>query len=189
MNVIITEIPEVKIIEPKVFGDSRGCFFESHSHKNFIEKVCNTTFVQDNESHSQYGVLRGMHYQLPPYTQSKLVRVVVGKVLDVAVDMRKGSPTFGKHVAVELSDENKRQLFVPRGFAHGFLTLSEEAIFQYKCDAYYVPNQEGAFLWNDPTVNIQWPIDPSKVILSDKDRILPSFIDAKLFSYSDKLYE
>lgn len=188
MNVITTSIPEVKIIEPKVFGDSRGCFFESHSHKQFIEKVCNTTFVQDNESHSQYGVLRGMHYQLPPYTQSKLVRVVVGKVLDVAVDMRKGSPTFGKHVAVELSDENKRQLFVPRGFAHGFLTLSEEAIFQYKCDAYYVPNHEGAFQWNDATVNIPWPIDLSKVILSDKDKALPTFEEAMAFSYADSLY-
>jgi len=188
MNIIETSIPEVKIIEPRVFGDSRGLFFESHSHKQFIEKVCNTTFVQDNESHSQYGVLRGMHYQLTPYTQSKLVRVVVGKVLDVAVDMRKGSPTFGKYVAVELSDENKRQLFVPRGFAHGFLTLSEKAIFQYKCDAYYVPNQEGACRWDDPTVNIQWPIDPNKVILSDKDKVLPLFEDAVAFDYSDTLY-
>ena len=188
MNVIITSIPEVKIIEPKVFGDSRGCFFESHSHKQFIEKVCNTTFVQDNESHSQYGVLRGMHYQLPPYTQSKLVRVVVGKVLDVAVDMRKGSPTFGKHVAVELSDENKRQLFVPRGFAHGFLTLSEEAIVLMKCDSYYVQNHEGAFLWDDPIVNVKWPIDPSNVILADRDKTLPSFSEAIPFLTKERLY-
>ncbi|SDB82749.1 dTDP-4-dehydrorhamnose 3,5-epimerase [Williamwhitmania taraxaci] len=188
MNVIETSIPEVKIIEPKVFGDSRGCFFESHSHKNFIEKVCNTTFVQDNESHSQFGVLRGMHYQLAPYTQSKLVRVVQGKVLDVAVDMRTGSPTFGKYVAVELSAENKRQLFVPRGFAHGFLTLSEEATFLYKCDAYFVPNHEGAFKWDDPTVNIQWPIDLSRVILSEKDKTLPTFEEAIAFSYADSLY-
>lgn len=188
ITVIETVIPEVKIIEPKVFADSRGYFLETFSQKEFIEKVLNTTFVQDNESFSKYGVLRGMHYQLPPFAQSKLVRVTYGKVLDVAVDIRKGSPTFGKYVAVELSDENKRQLFVPRGFAHGFLTLSEKAIFQYKCDAYYVPNHEGAFIWNDPTVNIQWPINPSKVILSDKDKALPLFVDAVAFDYSLKLY-
>lgn len=188
INVIDTQIPEVKIIEPKVFTDTRGYFFESYSHKEFIEKVCKTTFVQDNESFSKYGVLRGMHYQMPPYAQSKLVRVVFGKVLDVAVDIRKGSPTFGKYVAVELSDANKRQLFIPRGFAHGFLTLSEIAIFNYKCDSYYVPNHEGAFCWNDPTIGIHWPISPDKIILSDKDRVLPLFDSATYFNYSDNLY-
>ncbi len=188
MNVIITEIPEVKIIEPKVFCDDRGSFFESHSHRAFIEKVCNTTFVQDNESYSKFGVLRGMHYQLPPFAQSKLVRVVRGKVFDVAVDVRTGSPTFGKFVAVELSEENKLQLFIPKGFAHGFLTLSEDAVFQYKCDSYFIPNHEGAFRWNDTTVNIPWPIDPCKVILSDKDKTLPTFEKAIAFSYADSLY-
>lgn len=188
MNVIATSIPEVKIIEPRVFCDDRGYFLESHSHSAFIEKVCNTTFVQDNESYSKFGVLRGMHYQLPPFAQSKLVRVVRGKVLDVAVDVRTGSPTFGKFVAVELSEENKLQLFIPRGFAHGFLTLSEDAVFQYKCDSYFIPNHEGAFRWNDTTLNIPWPIDPSKVILSDKDKMLSPFEKAIAFSYADSLY-
>lgn len=175
MNVINTEIPDVKIIAPRLFYDDRGYFFESHSHKAFTEKVCNTTFVQDNESYSRFGVLRGMHYQLPPHAQSKLVRVIRGKVLDIAVDVRTGSPYLGKYVAVELSEENKFQLFIPKGFAHGFLTLSEEAVFQYKCDAYYVPNHEGAFRWDDPTVNIQWPIEYHRIILSEKDSDLPCF--------------
>ena len=140
MNIIKTAIEGVVIIEPKVFADDRGYFFESFSQQRFIENVCNTTFVQDNESKSSYGVLRGLHYQKPPYAQSKLVRVVKGSVLDVAVDIRKGSPTFSKYVAVELSQENKRQFFIPRGFAHGFVVLTQEAIFQYKCDAYYAPN-------------------------------------------------
>lgn len=188
MNVIETTIPEVKIIEPRVFTDSRGYFFESFSQREFEEKVCKTTFIQDNESRSSYGVLRGMHFQLPPHAQSKLVRVVKGAVLDVAVDVRKGSPTFGKHVAVELSDVNKRQLFVPRGFAHGFLTLSEEAVFLYKCDSFYVPNCEGAFRWNDPTINIQWPMDIARIVLSDKDNALPLFGETPLFNYTDKLY-
>lgn len=188
MDIVETHIPGLIIIEPRIFKDSRGYFFESHSHKSFVDQVCNTTFVQDNESFSTFGVLRGMHYQLPPYAQSKLVRVVCGKVLDVAVDVRKGSPHFGKYFAVELSADNKRQLFIPRGFAHGFLTLSEEAVFQYKCDAYYVPNHEGAFRWDDVTVNIQWPIDPSKVILSDKDRALPFFSECLFFNENDGLY-
>ena len=139
MKVISTEIEEVKIIEPAVFGDHRGYFFESYSQKEFEEKVCKTTFVQDNESKSKYGVLRGLHFQKEPYAQAKLVRVVQGSVLDVAVDIRKGSPTFGKHVAVELNDENKRQMFIPRGFAHGFVVLSKTVVFQYKCDNYYAP--------------------------------------------------
>ena len=143
-------------------------FFESFSQKEFEEKVCNTVFVQDNESKSTYGVLRGLHFQKMPYAQSKLVRVVKGKVLDVAVDIRKGSPTFGKHVAVELSEENKLQFFVPRGFAHGFVVLSEEAIFQYKCDNYYVPQSEGGIMWNDPALNIDWQIPLEDVILSGK---------------------
>ena len=140
MNFIQTEIPEVIIIEPKVFGDSRGYFLESFNKKEFERNIGKIDFVQDNESKSTYGVLRGLHYQLPPFAQSKLVRVIKGEVLDVAVDIRKGSPTFGKHVAVELSEENKKQLFIPRGFAHGFLTLSKEAIFTYKVDNYYAPD-------------------------------------------------
>ena len=144
MKVIDTEIEGLVILEPQVFGDDRGYFFESFSLKRFEEKVSKTVFVQDNESKSKYGVLRGLHYQLPPYTQAKLVRVVKGRVLDVAVDIRKGSPTFGKHVAVELSEENKLQFFLPKGFAHGFAVLSEEAVFQYKCDEYYAPDHEGA---------------------------------------------
>ena len=146
MKVIETEIEGVFMLEPWVFGDDRGYFFESFSLKHFEEKVSKTVFVQDNESKSKYGVLRGLHYQLPPYTQAKLVRVVKGRVLDVAVDIRKGSPTFGKYVAVELSEENKLQFFLPKGFAHGFAVLSEEAIFQYKCDEYYAPDHEGAMI-------------------------------------------
>ena len=154
MNVIQTEIPGVVIIEPRIFGDSRGYFFESFSEKNFKEQVADVDFVQDNESKSCYGVVRGLHFQKPPYTQAKLVRVVKGRVLDVAVDLRKGSPTYGKHVAVELTEENHRQFFVPRGFAHGFAVLSEEAVFQYKCDNYYAPQAEGALAWDDPDVAI-----------------------------------
>ncbi|MDO5104840.1 dTDP-4-dehydrorhamnose 3,5-epimerase [Capnocytophaga sp.] len=189
MNVIQTNICEVLIIEPKVFGDERGYFFESFSHQQFVEAVCQTTFVQDNESKSRYGVLRGLHFQKPPFTQSKLVRVVQGKVLDVAVDIRKGSPTFGRHVAAELSAENKRQLFVPRGFAHGFVVLSDEAIFQYKCDNYYHPQEEGSVLWNDPVLQIDWKIPHKDVILSQKDTQSPLLRDAFLFDYATNLYE
>ena len=173
MNIIKTHIQDLIIIEPRIFGDTRGYFFESFSQKDFEEKVFNTTFVQDNESQSVYGVLRGLHFQKPPYAQAKLVRVVKGKVLDVAVDLRVGSPTYGQYASVELSEENKRQFFVPRGFAHGFVVLSDEAIFQYKCDNYYAPQAEGSLLWNDPDLKIDWKIEADKVILSEKDKTGP----------------
>lgn len=169
MEVIKTPIEGVVIIEPKVFGDERGYFFESFSQREFEEKVGKTVFVQDNESSSSYGVLRGLHYQLPPYTQAKLVRVVKGKVLDVVVDLRKNSATYGKHVAVELSGENKRQFFVPKGFAHGFVVLSEEVVFQYKCDNYYAPGHEGGIRFDDPSLGIDWKIPVEEMILSEKD--------------------
>ncbi len=180
MKVIETEIEGVFILEPRVFGDDRGYFFESFSLKHFEEKVSKTVFVQDNESKSKYGVLRGLHYQLPPYTQAKLVRVVKGRVLDVAVDIRKGSPTFGKYVAVELSEENKLQFFLPKGFAHGFAVLSEEAIFQYKCDEYYAPDYEGAICYDDPDLGIDWRLPLEDIILSEKDKKHPRLRDAIL---------
>lgn len=184
MNIIHTEIPGVVIIEPRIFGDNRGYFFESFSERIFAEKVAPVKFVQDNESKSCYGVLRGLHFQKPPHAQAKLVRVIRGKVLDVAVDLRKGSPTYGKHVAVELSEDNHRQFFIPRGFAHGFVVLSEEAIFQYKCDDYYAPETEGAVAWNDPDLNIDWKIPADKVILSSKDMAHPRLKDADIpFEY------
>jgi dTDP-4-dehydrorhamnose 3,5-epimerase len=170
MKITTTAIEGVVILEPKVFGDERGYFFESFSQREFEEKVCKTTFVQDNESSSRYGVLRGLHFQKPPHAQAKLVRVVKGKVLDIAVDIRKGSPTFGHHVSIELSGENKRQLFIPRGFAHGFAVLSNEVVFQYKCDRYYVPHSEGGILWNDPALGIDWKLPAEDVILSEKDK-------------------
>ncbi|MEA4995120.1 MAG: dTDP-4-dehydrorhamnose 3,5-epimerase [Petrimonas sp.] len=170
MKITTTAIEGVVILEPKVFGDERGYFFESFSQREFEEKVCKTTFVQDNESSSRYGVLRGLHFQKPPHAQAKLVRVVKGKVLDIAVDIRKGSPTFGHHVSTELSGENKRQLFIPRGFAHGFAVLSNEVVFQYKCDRYYVPHSEGGILWNDPALGIDWKLPAEDVILSEKDK-------------------
>ena len=176
MKVIETEIEGVFILEPRVFGDDRGYFFESFSLKHFEEKVSKTVFVQDNESKSKYGVLRGLHYQLPPYTQAKLVRVVKGRVLDVAVDIRKGSPTFGKYVAVELSEENKLQFFLPNGFA----VLSEEAIFQYKCDEYYAPDYEGAICYDDPDLEIDWRLPLEDIILSEKDKKHPRLRDAIL---------
>ncbi|MDO5606942.1 MAG: dTDP-4-dehydrorhamnose 3,5-epimerase [Capnocytophaga sp.] len=188
MHLISTDIKDLFIIEPKVFGDERGYFFESFSQQKF-EEICKTTFVQDNESKSSYGVLRGLHFQKPPHAQSKLVRVVKGKVLDVAVDIRKGSPTFGKHVAVELSEENKRQFFIPRGFAHGFVVLSEEAVFQYKCDNYYAPQSEGSVAWNDPAIGIDWQIAPEAVILSAKDAESPLLTDAGfVFDYNTDYY-
>ena len=180
MKVIETEIEGVFILEPRVFGDDRGYFFESFSLKHFEEKVSKTVFVQDNESKSKYGVLRGLHYQLPPYTQAKLVRVVKGRVLDVAVDIRKGSPTFGKYVAVELSEENKLQFFLPKGFAHGFAVLSEEAIFQYECDEYYAPDYEGAICFDDPDLGIDWRLPLEDIILSEKDKKHPRLRDAIL---------
>ena len=173
MNVIKTSLDGVVIIEPRLFEDSRGYFFESFNQREFDEKVCKTVFVQDNESKSCYGVIRALHLQKPPYTQSKLVRVVKGAVLDVAVDVRKGSPTFGQHVAVELTAENHRQLFIPKGFLHGFSVLSEEAIVQFKCDHLFVPGEEWAVAWDDPDLGIDWRIPAEKVILSEKDRRNP----------------
>lgn len=189
MNVIKTAIDDVVIIEPKVFGDHRGYFFESFSQREFCEKVRKVDFVQDNESKSSYGVLRGLHFQKPPFCQSKLVRVVKGAVLDVAVDIRRGSPTFGQHVAVELTEDNHRQLFVPRGFAHGFVVLTDEAVFQYKCDNFYAPQAEGAIAWDDPDLGIDWKIPADKVILSAKDTCHPRLKDAPwLFDFTDHLY-
>lgn len=170
MEVIKTDIEGVYIIEPKIFGDARGYFFESFSQREFDEKIGPVQFVQDNESKSCYGVLRGLHFQKPPYAQSKLVRVVKGKVLDVAVDIRKGSPTYGKYVAAELSEENHRQFFIPKGFAHGFSVLSDEVVFQYKCDSFYAPQSEGAIAWNDPQLAIDWQIPADRVMLSEKDK-------------------
>ena len=177
MEVIKTNIEGVVIIEPRIFKDDRGYFFESFSQREFEEKVCKTTFVQDNESKSSYGVLRGLHFQKPPFAQSKLVRVIKGAVLDVAVDIRKGSPTFGQYVSVELTGENHRQFFIPRGFAHGFSVLSEQVIFQYKCDNFYSPQSEGAIAWNDPDLNIDWRIPAEKVVLSEKDSKHPRLKD------------
>ena len=171
MDVLKTNIEGVFIIEPKVFGDARGYFFESFNAKEFAEKTgLDISFVQDNESKSRYGVLRGLHFQLPPYAQSKLVRVVKGKVLDVVVDIRKGSPTYGKYEMCELTEDNHRQFFVPKGMAHGFAVLSEEAIFQYKCDDFYHPEAEGAIAWNDTDIAIPWPISDDEVLLSEKDK-------------------
>ena len=169
MEVIETTIEGLVIIEPKVFKDARGYFFESFSQREFEEKVRKINFVQDNESMSSYGVMRGLHFQRPPYTQSKLVRCVMGKVLDVAVDIRKGSPTYGQHVAVELSADNHRQLFIPKGFAHGFAVLSETAVFQYKCDEFYHPEADGGISILDDTLGIDWRIPTDKAILSEKD--------------------
>jgi len=169
MEIIKTAIEGLVIIEPKVFIDARGYFFESFSQREFEEKVRKINFVQDNESMSSYGVMRGLHFQRPPYTQSKLVRCVKGRVLDVAVDIRKGSPTYGQHVAVELSEDNHRQFFVPRGFAHGFAVLSETAIFQYKCDNFYAPEADGGLSIKDDSLGIDWQIPTANAILSEKD--------------------
>ncbi len=170
MKVIPSAIPEVLIIEPHVFGDARGYFFESFSAREFEQAVLRTSFVQDNESMSTYGVVRGLHYQKAPHSQSKLVSVVRGRVLDIAVDIRYGSPSYGKHISVELNDKNHRRLFIPRGFAHGFAVLSEYAVFQYKCDNYYVPESEGGIAWDDPALGIDWHLPAADVILSEKDR-------------------
>ncbi len=176
MNIIETKIKGLIIIEPTVYGDSRGYFMESYSKRRFLELIGDIDFVQENESKSKYGVVRGLHFQKEPYAQSKLVRVVKGAVWDIAVDIRNGSPTFGQHLAIELSEENKRQLFIPKGFAHGFSVISEEAIFQYKCDNYYNPESEDAILWNDPQLNIDWKIPYNDVILSEKDKKNKMFI-------------
>ena len=178
MKVIETTTEGLLIIEPKVFKDGRGHFFEAFSERDFqILTGRNLHFVQDNESESCYGVIRGLHFQQPPYAQSKLVRVVKGKVLDVALDLREGSPTFGRHLALELSGDNYRQLFIPQGFAHGFAVLSDSAVFQYKCDNYYAPSSEGAIAWNDPDLGIDWKLPPESIILSDKDRNHPLLKD------------
>lgn len=189
MKVIETDIKDVVIVEPDVFGDHRGYFYESWNKERFDSLVRPVTFVQDNESKSKYGVLRGLHYQKGRFAQSKLVRVVKGVVLDVAVDIRVGSPTFGKYVSVLLTEENKRQFFVPRGFAHGFSVLSEEAVFQYKCDNLYSPENEGAVAWNDPDIAINWGLPQEAIILSDKDRNHPCLKDADdLFDYKTDYY-
>ncbi len=194
MEVIKTAIDGVLIIEPRVFKDSRGYFFESFSKREFDEKVGailghTINFVQDNESMSSYGVMRGLHFQKMPYTQSKLVRCVKGAVLDVAVDIRKGSPTFGQHVAVELTEDNHRQFFIPRGFAHGFAVLSETAVFQYKCDEFYHPEADGGICIKDESLGIDWKIPVEKAVLSEKDMKHPCLKDAEsFFDINDKLY-
>lgn len=189
MNVIKTAIDGVVIIEPKIFGDSRGYFYESYSKRDFDSMVRPIDFVQDNQSFSSYGVVRGLHFQRGEHAQSKLVRVISGTVLDVAVDIRKGSPTFGKHVAVELSGENHREFFIPRGFAHGFAVLSDTALFQYKCDNPYCPESEGAIAFDDPALGIDWRIPTDKALLSDKDRKHKPLAEADgLFDYNEKLY-
>ena len=191
MQVIDTILEGVKIIVPKVFFDDRGYFFESFNDKEFREKVCDTTFVQDNQSKSCKGTLRGLHWQAPPFAQSKLVRVTKGAVIDVAVDIRVGSPTFGKHVAVELTDENNLQLFIPRGFAHGFIALTDNVIFQYKCDNLYNKESERAVRWD----SINWDLEKYNIetpLLSDKDKVhklLSEMNENELFNINDKLYE
>ena len=176
MNIKETHIPGLLVVEPDVYGDSRGYFFESFSAKKFEEKTgIKAEFVQDNESRSSYGVVRGLHMQLPPHSQAKLVRVVEGCVLDVAVDLRKDSPTFGKHFSIELSGENHLQVFIPKGFAHGFSVLSENAVFQYKCDEYYAPESEAAIAWDDQDLNIDWKVPTEDVVLSAKDRSHSAF--------------
>nr|WP_320058694.1 dTDP-4-dehydrorhamnose 3,5-epimerase [uncultured Bacteroides sp.] len=181
MNFIQTEVEGVWIIEPKVFSDSRGYFMEAFKKEEFEANIGVVNFIQDNESQSSFGVLRGLHYQKGEYSQAKLVRVIKGQVLDVAVDMRKSSPTFGKHVSVELTEENKRQFFIPRGFAHGFLVVSDEAIFTYKVDNAYAPNAEASVLYNDKSLSINWPIDPSLVVMSEKDKQAALFANAEYF--------
>ena len=181
MQYIETDIKGVYVIEPRVFNDARGYFMEAWKQTEFEEHIGEIQFIQDNESKSSYGVLRGLHYQKGAASQAKLVRVIKGRVLDVAVDIRRSSPTFGKHVMVELSEDNKRQFFIPRGFAHGFLVLSDEAIFIYKVDNPYAPQQDAGIRWNDPELGIEWPIDPKDVQTSEKDMKQPLLKDAELF--------
>lgn len=181
MNVIETRIKDLLILEPKVFGDERGYFFESYTKKVFDDLVeTKYDFVQDNESKSSYGVLRGLHYQIAPYSQAKLVRVLQGRVYDVAVDIRKNSSTYGEWVGVELSSENKKQFLIPKGFAHGFCVLSETATFAYKCDEYYRPEAERGIIYNDPTLAIDWKVKDVDILVSDKDRVLPELTDAEI---------
>lgn len=190
MEVIKTNIEGVVIIKPRLFADERGYFFESFSERDFSAQVRDIKFVQDNESKSSYGVLRGLHFQKAPYAQSKLVRVIKGAVLDIAVDIRKGSPTFGQHVTVELTEDNHLQFFIPRGFAHGFSVLTPEAIFQYKCDNFYAPQTEGAIAWDDPDLGIDWRIPSDRIILSEKDKHHATLKEATdLFNYNEDLYK
>ena len=176
MNIQETHIPGLLVIRPDVYGDSRGHFFESFSARKFEEMTgINAEFVQDNESRSSYGVVRGLHMQLPPHSQAKLVRVVEGRVLDVAVDLRTDSPTFGRHFSIELSGESHLQVYIPKGFAHGFSVLSESAVFQYKCDEYYAPGSEAGIAWDDQDLNIDWKVPAEDVVLSAKDRNHPAF--------------
>jgi len=179
MNIIKTPIPDLLIIEPRVFEDSRGYFFESFNSETFIKNVCNTTFVQDNESCSSYGVLRGLHFQKGKHSQAKLVRVVEGSALDVAVDLRKNSKHFGQYYSIELSAENKKQFFIPRGFAHGFVVLSERCIFQYKCDNFYNKDSECGLRFNDPDINIDWKIEAGSIIINDRDKDFSSLRELK----------
>jgi dTDP-4-dehydrorhamnose 3,5-epimerase len=184
MEIIKTDIPDLVIIKSRVFEDARGYFFETYNEKTYSENNINIKFCQDNRSKSSYGVIRGLHYQLSPHSQSKLVSVVVGKVYDVAVDLRVGSPTFGKWFGVELSDENHLQFLIPQGFAHGFSVLSETAIFSYKCDDFYSPQEEAGILYNDPSLNIDWRVPAEKALVSDKDIKLPLLKDARInFKY------
>ena len=186
MQIVETIIPEVKVVIPKVFGDSRGYFFESWNAGAFADAGINSSWVQDNESRSRKGVLRGLHYQTAPYTQAKLVRVIEGAVWDVVVDIRKNSPTFGRHVAMKLDAESKYQLFIPRGFAHGFVVLSESAVFAYKCDNFYMPSHERGIAFDDPDLGIDWHVDCKECILSDKDKRNPLFREAELLDYENK---
>ena len=190
MRILKTDIEGVLIIEPQLFEDERGYFFEAFSERKFAELTgIETRFLQENESRSSVGVVRGLHFQLPPFAQSKLVRVVRGAILDVAVDIRRGSPTFGKHIAVELSEHNHRQLFIPRGFAHGFSVSEGDAIVEYKCDNYYAPEAEGAIRWNDPTLAIDWHTTNNEAIVSAKDKLNPIFEECeRLFDYNTDYY-
>lgn len=184
MQVTTTHIPDLKILEPRVFEDARGYFFESYNQSVFQQNGIDLTFVQDNQSSSSYGVIRGLHYQLPPHAQTKLVRVLQGTILDVVLDIRQGSPTYGQHYAIELSAENKKQLLVPRGFAHGFSVLSERAVVLYKCDGFYNKESDAGVLYNDPSLNIDWKVPADRAIVSDKDKILPLFKDCRnTFTY------
>lgn len=177
MEITKTNIEGVVIIEPRIFADDRGYFFEAFSEREFTEKVCDCRFVQDNEAKSSYGVVRGLHFQRPPHAQSKLVRATKGRILDIVVDIRKESSTFGKHIAVELSDENHRQLFIPHGFAHGYAVLSDEAIVEYKCDDFYHPECEGGIAWNDAALGINWQIPTDDIILSERDKNHPTLAE------------
>ena len=190
LNFIKTDIEGLVVLKPKIFEDARGYFFESYSKRVFDKQVREIDFVQDNESKSSYGVLRGLHYQKWPFSQSKLVRVMKGSVLDVVVDIRKGSPTYGKWVAAELTGENRLQFFIPRGFAHGFAVLSDEVVFQYKCDEFYHPESEGGIAWDDPDLNIDWRLPADKIILSEKDKHHPLLKELHSpFDYNVDLYK